>query len=69
MHGPCIAYREDGRVCRAPATQLDGQRGGLVCAAHAPWPASQQQADMPRSASREADAAGGRPQEAGDGLP
>lgn len=31
----CIAYR-DGSICRAPATVLDTQRGGMVCALHAP---------------------------------
>ena len=36
MTGWGIASREDGRVCRAPATIVDRQRGGLVCAAHAP---------------------------------
>lgn len=34
--GWCLVYREDGRVCREPATILDRQRHGLVCAAHAP---------------------------------
>jgi hypothetical protein len=33
MIGPCIAYRPDGRVCRAPAMVLDRRRGGLVCVA------------------------------------
>jgi len=32
----CIAYTEDGARCRQPATQLDAQRGGMVCDAHAP---------------------------------
>jgi hypothetical protein len=32
----CIAYREDGLLCRAPATILDPQRGGLVCVQHVP---------------------------------
>jgi hypothetical protein len=36
MTGWCIAYRVDGRVCREPAHIVDRQRGGLVCAAHAP---------------------------------
>jgi hypothetical protein len=31
MGGPCIAYLPDGSVCRAPASILDRQRGGLVC--------------------------------------
>jgi hypothetical protein len=28
---PCLAYRDDGSLCRAPARILDHQRGGLVC--------------------------------------
>jgi hypothetical protein len=36
MTGWCIAYREDGLVCREPARIVDRQRHGLVCAAHAP---------------------------------
>jgi hypothetical protein len=32
----CIAYREDGTLCRAPATILDHQRGGMVCLQHVP---------------------------------
>ncbi len=32
----CIAYREDGTICGAPASVLDTQRGGMVCTAHAP---------------------------------
>lgn len=32
----CIAYKEDGTICRQPATRLDIQRGGMVCDAHAP---------------------------------
>jgi hypothetical protein len=32
----CIAYQDDGRLCRAPAAILDHQRGGLVCLQHAP---------------------------------
>ena len=27
----CIAYWEDGTLCRAPARILDDQRGGMVC--------------------------------------
>jgi hypothetical protein len=27
----CIAYHDDGTICRAPATILDHQRGGMVC--------------------------------------
>lgn len=34
----CIAYRDDGAICKAPATVLDTQRGGMVCRAHAPAP-------------------------------
>ena len=36
MTGWCIAYRADGQVCRAPAHIVDRQRGGPVCAVHAP---------------------------------
>jgi hypothetical protein len=36
MAPSCIAYKEDGTLCREPATQLDRQRGGMVCQAHAP---------------------------------
>jgi hypothetical protein len=35
----CIAYREDGDgsgICGAPASFLDLDRGGFVCAAHRP---------------------------------
>lgn len=32
----CIAYRDDGALCRAPARVLDVQRGGFVCDLHAP---------------------------------
>ena len=32
----CIAYREDGRICGAPAPILDPQRGGMVCRLHQP---------------------------------
>ncbi|MBI2837325.1 MAG: hypothetical protein HYX75_03365 [Acidobacteria bacterium] len=32
----CIAYREDGTVCRRLATVVDEHRGGMVCAEHAP---------------------------------
>ena len=32
----CIAYREDGKLCGEVATILDEQRGGMVCAKHAP---------------------------------
>jgi hypothetical protein len=31
MIGQCNAHLADGRVCRAPATALDRQRGGLIC--------------------------------------
>jgi hypothetical protein len=31
----CIAYREDGTPCRAPASIFDHQRGGMVCLQHA----------------------------------
>jgi hypothetical protein len=33
---PCIAYQDDGRLCRAPAAILDHQRGGMVCLQHVP---------------------------------
>jgi hypothetical protein len=33
---PCIAYQDDGSLCRAPANILDHQRGGLVCLRHVP---------------------------------
>jgi hypothetical protein len=36
LTGWCIAYTADGWICRQPATIVDRQRGGLVCAAHAP---------------------------------
>ena len=36
MLARCIAYMDTGRVCGAPATIADPQRGGLVCLAHAP---------------------------------
>jgi hypothetical protein len=32
----CIAYQEDGSLCRAPAPILDHQRGGIVCLQHVP---------------------------------
>ena len=32
----CIAYQDDGTICRAPATILDHQRGGMVCLQHVP---------------------------------
>ena len=35
MTGWCIAYREDGRVCREPAHIVDRERGRLVFAVHA----------------------------------
>ena len=31
-----IAYQDDGTICRAPATILDYQRGGMVCLQHVP---------------------------------
>lgn len=39
LHGQvclCIAYLEDGTICRQPASVLDMERGGMVCEAHAP---------------------------------
>lgn len=38
MSAHCIAYREDGCLCRRTATIFDRQRGGMVCAQHAPDP-------------------------------
>lgn len=35
---PCIAYLEDGRICRSPGVMIDRQRGGPVCEAHRPRP-------------------------------
>ena len=32
----CLASREDGTLCRAPAAILDHQRGGMVCPQHVP---------------------------------
>ncbi len=34
MIGKCIAYRDDGRPCGAPAWIIDTQRGGVVCPQH-----------------------------------
>lgn len=31
----CIAYLEDGRICRKKAVVLDIQRGGMICLEHA----------------------------------
>lgn len=31
---PCIAYNENGNVCRAPALYLDKKRGGMICYKH-----------------------------------
>jgi hypothetical protein len=33
---PCITYRDDGTLCRTPASILDHQRGGMVCLRHVP---------------------------------
>jgi hypothetical protein len=33
---PCIAYKEDGTLCREHATILDRKRLGMVCYEHAP---------------------------------
>ena len=30
----CIAYNEDGTICRRPATALDKKRGGMICTEH-----------------------------------
>jgi hypothetical protein len=32
----CIADQDDGTLCRAPASILDHQRGGMVCLQHVP---------------------------------
>jgi hypothetical protein len=34
MEAQCIAYTEDGKVCRRPADHIDVQRGGMVCELH-----------------------------------
>jgi hypothetical protein len=49
MVGWCIAYREDGRVCREPVRIVDRQRHGLVCAAHAPAAAAEKVATEERT--------------------
>jgi hypothetical protein len=33
---PCLASRDDGTLCREPATIPDPERGGLVCWQHDP---------------------------------
>jgi len=33
-HFTCVAYNDDGRLCRQPATVLDPQRGGFICERH-----------------------------------
>jgi hypothetical protein len=33
---PCIAYQDDGTLCRAEAHILDHQHGGMVCRQHVP---------------------------------
>ena len=35
---PCIAYKDDGTLCRQQATMLDRRRHGMVCQDHAPQP-------------------------------
>jgi hypothetical protein len=32
----CIAYRDDGSLCREEATILDSEWGGMVCRLHDP---------------------------------
>lgn len=32
----CIAYLEDGKLCRQPASFIDPARGGMVCEEHRP---------------------------------
>lgn len=36
MEAQCIAYTQDGNVCRRPAAHIDVQRGGMVCELHVP---------------------------------
>ena len=31
---PCIAYKENGNICKAPALYLDKKRGGMICFKH-----------------------------------
>jgi hypothetical protein len=33
-HYQCIAYKENGRLCKQPAMTLDPARGGFVCERH-----------------------------------
>jgi hypothetical protein len=47
MTGWCIAYTADGWICGAPATLVDHQRNGLVCAAHAPAAAAETDSGRP----------------------
>jgi hypothetical protein len=58
MTGWCIAYREDGRVCREPAHIVDRQRGGLVCSAHAPAAATMPDTRGTKSLSKKDDFSG-----------
>jgi hypothetical protein len=34
-HFQCIAYKDNGRLCKQPAVVLDPVRGGFVCQRHA----------------------------------
>jgi len=43
----CIAYNTQGNICGAPATQIDKQRGGMVCDQHAPTPGAPPPAPPP----------------------
>jgi uncharacterized membrane protein YkvA (DUF1232 family) len=54
MAGPhCIAYHEDGRTCGEPAMFVDVQRGGMVCALHAPPLESPRSEESPEEFSEE----------------
>jgi hypothetical protein len=58
----CIAARDDGTRCQAPATILDWSRGGLVCRDHVPLEvrAAQSQAEAYGSAQAELEHQGRR---------
>jgi hypothetical protein len=36
LRGFCIAERQDGRICGRHATNIDPERGGVVCDEHRP---------------------------------
>ena len=50
----CIAYEEDGAICRRLATRIDEQRGGMVCRKH--WPGNTETSEPPRPEASQADA-------------